>query len=228
MYFNNNNHSKYIIINLKVLDIDYKFSFSQFNNLLLDWIDESLLKKYNNELNWNIGIIYPSEFSLTTCNISNNFYSLENKIVKIFLYLDNLIYPSFNEHKLIYTNQYKLDNHDFVLNNTNIYGIKINNTNTKLNNIMININKLITSFDINSELLTLSNPKFIYSMSISGISKDIMIHEINMIKLENKFINSNYINDFIYLKKIYNLGKHYLINCNNAFDNFYKNLLYNT
>jgi hypothetical protein len=229
MYLNNNLHSKYIIINLKVIDIDYKFHFQQFNNILIDWIDESLLKNYNNELNWNIGIIYPPEFSLTTCTLPNKlntFHSLENKIIKIFLYLDSTIYPSFNENKLIYTNKYSLNNPDFIIKNTNMYGIKINNIHTKLNDIVININKLITSLNINSGLLTLNNPKFIYSISISGVPKETMLYELNLLKLGNKFINYSSINDFIYLKNIYSLGHHYLINCDNAFNKFYDNFLY--
>lgn len=227
----NNINSKYIIINIKVLEIEYKYTFQTFNNLIIDWIEESLIKKYNKKLNWNIGIIYPVEFYLTSHNLQNNYnklHLLENKIIKILIYIDNKIYPSFDINKLLYTNKYNKDESELVINNMNEYGLDSFNSIININEIILNIDFLKKSFNIHSDIFISNGPEFIDTINISGVNKHILLNELDLLKLGNKFTNSNYINDFIYLKNIQNFGMNKLINCYNSFNNFYDNLIYNS
>lgn len=227
----NNINSRYFIINIKVLELDYKFTFKKINDLLIDWIEESLIKKYNKKLNWNIGIIYPTEFYLTTNNLQNNYnkiHLLENKVIKILIYIDNKIYPSFDKNSLLYTNKYDINDIELEINNMNEFGIEIPNRTINLNDIIINIVYLKECFNIQSDLFINNNSNFIDSISISGVNKNILLHELDLLKLGNKFINSNYINDFIYLKNIQTLGFNKLINSYESFNNFYDNLIYNS
>lgn len=229
--FDNNINSKFIIINIKVLEIDYKYTFIKLNNIIIDWIEESLIKKYNKKLNWNIGIIYPTEFYLTNPSLQNNYnqlYLLENKIIKIIVYIDNKLYPSFNINNLLYTNEYDINDNDLILNNINNYGLDNFNSNTHLNEIILDINHLNKCLNINSNIFSIKEPNFIDSISISGVDKQVILHELDILKLGNKFTNSNFITDFIYLKNIHQLGLNKLIKCNDPFINFYDNLLYNT
>lgn len=231
MKFNNNNNSKFIILNIKVTQIDYKFNYIDLNNLIIDWVDESLIKKYNKYLNWNIGILYPIDFYLTTKDLKDNYnkkFLLDTQVIKILIYLDNKLYPSFNSNKLLYTNEYDINDNNFLLENTNIYGESIQNSSINISDLIININKLENSFNLNSGILTSNYPKFIESISLSGVDKFTMLNELDIIKLGNKFTKTNYINDFIYLKNIQTLGKYNLINCNDAYNNFTDNLMYYT
>ncbi len=230
MKYSNNINSKYFIINLKVLELDYKFTYNEFNDILIDWIEESLITKYNKKLNWNISIIYPSEFYLFSTNYKNTLNKnslLETKIIKLIIYLDNKIYPSFNINKLLYTNEYSINYSDFLLKNTNVYGEFDINKSTNITDIIISNKKITEVFDLNTQLITCNIPKFIDSISFSGVDKHTILHELDILKLGNKFTNTNYLNEFIYLKNIQVLGNNNLIYCNDSFTNFYDNLIYN-
>jgi len=214
MYYLNNKDSNFIIINLKVIELNSIFSYADINNRIHEWLKESLLIKYNKNLNWNIAIIYPESFYLITHDLNNTLNKeelLHTKIIKILLYIDNNIYSNINSVKLIYT-----DNN--------------NNNNNNNNNQILSLMKLKNYLDINSKFLFLEKEhiNILELISISGVNKKIILQELDILKLGNKYYNHNYIENFIYLKNIQKNGIYTFINCNNGFNNFLENLINNT
>lgn len=209
MYYLNNKDSNFIIINLKVIELNSIFSYNDINNRIHEWLKESLLKKYNKNLNWNIAIIYPELFYLITHDLNNTLNKeelLHTKIIKILLYIDNSVYSNVNSVKLIYTE------------------------NNNKNNNNLSLVKLKNYLDINSKFLLCEkdNKNILELISISGVNKKIILQELDILKLGNKYHNHNYVENFIYLKNIQKNGIYTFINCNNGFNNFLENLIKNT
>lgn len=188
LVYHNNYNSKYFIINILV---NKQLNNNDLPNLIIDWIDESI-RKYNMELNWNFGIDYSS---------------IQDNLIKIFIYLDNKVYPYFDNKTLLITN----DSYSTI----------------DYNNYKFNIHKIKLCFNIKSDLLNLDE-NVIIKMGISGVHKHIILNELNILKYGNKFNNNNNIYNFIYLKNIKKNGKFELISCTHAYNNFINNLIKNT
>lgn len=206
--YSNNIKSRYFIINLEFKQLKNIYKFKDFNNLIIDWIDISLLKNFNSTLNWNIGIYYPDEFYLTNNVISNlNKESLlERLIVNIFIYLDNTYYPNINESLIYY-----------------------NNTNTTLYD-ELHPQDLLDNLDINNFLFQYDyDTNIINKISISGVDYYSFYNLLNPILIGDLFYNS-YINDinFIYLKNIKLNTSYKFIQPIDKINHFIYNFIYNT
>lgn len=210
MKFSNNVKSKYLILNIKFKKLDIQYSFTELKTILIEWIEESLLYNYNNELNWNIGIYIPSNFylldndqELSNLNKSN---LLESLLIKVFIYIDNTYYPQMDEN-LLYNNR--------------IYNTEIFNE--------IHPDDIIDHFDINNSLLLINNETVLESVSISGMEYYEFYNLLNSILLGDLF-NIDNLDDiiFINLKNIKLNNKYKLIQPIEQRLHFINNLLYNS
>lgn len=211
MKFSNNIKSKYLILNIKFKKTDIKYTLIELKNILIEWIEESLLYNYNRELNWNIGINIPSNFYLLDNNEEYNNLNkhdlLDSLLIKVFIYIDNTYYPELTEN-LLY-------------NNNRLY-------NTVFLNEM-HPSDIIEHFNINNNLLLNNNKTIIDSISISGIEYYEFYNILNSILLGDLF-NIDNLEDivFINLKNIKLNNKYKLIQPIEQREHFINNLLYNS
>lgn len=211
MKFSNNIKSKYLILNIKFKKTDIKYTLIELKNILIEWIEESLLYNYNRELNWNIGINIPSNFYLLDNNEEYNNLNkhdlLDSLLIKVFIYIDNTYYPELTEN-LLY-------------NNNRLYNTLFLNE--------IHPSDIIEHFNINNNLLLNNNKTIIDSISISGIEYYEFYNILNSILLGDLF-NIDNLEDivFINLKNIKLNNKYKLIQPIEQREHFINNLLYNS
>jgi len=211
MKFSNNIKSKYLILNIKFKKTDIKYTLIELKNILIEWIEESLLYNYNRELNWNIGIYIPSNFYLLNNNEEysnlNKHDLLESLLIKVFIYIDNTYYPELTEN-LLY-------------NNNRLYNTIFLNE--------IHPSDIIEHFNINNNLLLNKNKTIIDSISISGIEYYEFYNILNSILLGDLF-NIDNLEDiiFINLKNIKLNNKYKLIQQIEQKIHFINNFLYNS
>ncbi len=211
MKFSNNIKSKYLILNIKFKKTDIKYTLIELKNILIEWIEESLLYNYNRELNWNIGINIPSNFYLLDNNEEynnlNKYDLLDSLLIKVFIYIDNTYYPELTEN-LLY-------------NNNRLYNTLFLNE--------IHPSDIIEHFNINNNLLLNNNKTIIDSISISGIEYYEFYNILNSILLGDLF-NIDNLEDiiFINLKNIKLNNKYKLIQPIEQRIHFINNLLYNS
>jgi len=211
MKFSNNIKSKYLILNIKFKKTDIKYTLIELKNILIEWIEESLLYNYNRELNWNIGIYIPSNFYLLNNNEEysnlNKHDLLESLLIKVFIYIDNTYYPELTEN-LLY-------------NNNRLYNTIFLNE--------IHPSDIIEHFNINNNLLLNKNKTIIDSISISGIEYYEFYNILNSILLGDLF-NIDNLEDiiFINLKNIKLNNKYKLIQPIEQKIHFINNFLYNS
>lgn len=203
----NNIKSRYFIINLQFKELKNIYTFKDFNSLLIDWVDESLLKKYNSSLNWNIGIHYPDEFYLTN-DIElplNKEYLYENLIIKIFIYLDNTYYPN-SDNSLLYYSNY-----------------------TNLLYDEIHPQEILDNFNLDSILINYKTQCMVNKISISGVDFCVFYNLLNSIVIGDLF-SQDQLDDiqFIYLKNIKLNNKYKLIQPIEKIKHFVSNFLYNS
>jgi hypothetical protein len=203
----NNIKSRYFIINLQFKELKNIYNFKDFNTLIIDWIEVSLLKNYNSSLNWNIGIHYPDEFYLTNDIGSslNKEYLYENLIIKIFIYLDNTYYPNTDTSLLYYSNY------------------------TNLLYDELHPQEILENFNLDNCLMKYNKQCIINKISISGVDFCVFYNLLNSVLIGDLFSQKR-LDDikFIYLKNVKLNNKYKLIQPIDKINHFVSNFLYNS